>query len=97
MEKRNAPKGAKTQNHSTSVQRLRVLSALEEAEGEGLTTIELREQYDVMAPAPRVHELRWQFGYNIQLLWSKAANAQGNIHSCGRYFLLPGKWKEGQL
>ncbi|MFL0798213.1 MAG: helix-turn-helix domain-containing protein [Cellvibrionaceae bacterium] len=91
-----APKSGikKEQSHSSAkkAQQQRVLSALREAGDIGLTTIQLREDFDIMAPAPRIYELRWDYGYNIQLIWDRDQNAQGNTHSCGRYILFPGKW-----
>lgn len=63
---------------------------------EGLTTIELREDYNVMAPAPRIFELRHEFGYNIVTHWDTSENAQGHKHRNARYVLLPGKYKGGQ-
>ena len=96
MIKRNAPKGANVKslhNNSTEAQRQRLLRALTSVGGEGLTTIQLREQYDIMAPAPRIFELRWNLGHNIQTIRDKDSNAQGNIHSTARYVLLSGAWK----
>lgn len=81
-----------TNDNSAATQRQCVINALRE-EPYGLTTIELREQYDVMMPAARVHELRWIFGFNISRIWDHDTNAQGNRHSVARYVLLPGKWR----
>lgn len=77
---------------ATSDQRQRLLTALREAGGQGLTTIQIREQLDIMMPAARVHELRWDHGYNIQALATYDNNAQGNRHHCKRYVLLTGTW-----
>ena len=95
MDKRDAPKDANTHKHSTSlhIQRQRVITALEGAGDKGLTTIALREDFDVMAPAPRIYELRWYLARNIQLVWDRDSNAQGHEHHCGRYILLPGQWQ----
>ncbi len=87
------PKKDTSNNSSAELQRKRVLEALRSAGSEGLTTIQLREDYDIMAPAPRIYELRWGEGYNIQLIWDRDENAQGHSHSCGRYILLSGTWK----
>jgi hypothetical protein len=94
MKKNCAPKDANTQPHSNNfhVQRQRIMNALKEAGDDGLTTIQLREDFDVMAPAPRVFELRWTHGYNIHLTWIRDSNAQGHEHHCGRYILLSGLW-----
>lgn len=87
------PKNLQINNSSLAAQRNRVLEALRNAGSEGLTTIQLREDFDIMAPAPRIYELRWGEGYNIQLIWDRDENAQGHSHSCGRYILLSGTWK----
>lgn len=86
--KRNGSNGS-----SLAAQRQRVIDALRES-ATGLTTIELREKYDVMMPAARVHELRWKFGYNIHCTRDNDTNAQGNWHSAARYVLLSGIWRE---
>jgi hypothetical protein len=77
---------------SSSDQRQRLLSALRDAGGDGLTTIQIREQLDIMMPAARVHELRWDHCFNIQATPALDRNAQGNHHLCNRYVLLSGKW-----
>jgi len=81
-----------TNDNSLAAQRQCVIDSLRESVS-GLTTIELREKYDVMMPAARVHELRWLFGYNIEKVWAHDTNAQGNRHSVARYVLLTGKWR----
>lgn len=81
------------QNNSNKIQHQRVISALRNSAEIGLTTIQLREDYDIMMPAARIHELRWEEGYNIQSIRVKDQNAQGNTHRCGRYILLSGKWE----
>ncbi len=35
------------------------------------------------------------FGYNIKLIKDRDNNTQGKEHTCGRYILSPGKWREG--
>lgn len=98
MQKETAtPNGSsrkRTGSHGNSLaaQRQCVIDALREA-SQGLTTIELRERFDVMMPAARVHELRWEFGFNIAKASTHDTNAQGNRHSVARYVLLPGKWR----
>lgn len=98
MKKKKAtPKSSPKQSHrygnSLNAQRQRVLKALQEAGGEGLSTIQIRESLDCMMPAARVHELRHDHGYNIQLIWDRDKNAQGNEHTCGRYILFSGEWR----
>lgn len=79
---------------ASSQQRKRLLDALAERGPLGVTTIYAREELDVMAPAPRIFELRHNYGYNIQLIREPDTNAQGYTHICGRYVLMPGKWEE---
>lgn len=96
MEKKeHAPKDAKTLNHSTAAQRTRLLKALKIANQEGVTTIQAREQLDIMSPASRVQELREQ-GYNIQTVWTTGENAQGNKHRNARYVLVGSITEEGE-
>ena len=98
MKKKKAtPKSSpKTQrnNNSVSEQHKAILHGLGDAKGNGLSTIELREEFDRLAPAPRIWELRHEFGYNIQLVWDRDRTAQGHLHNCGRYILFPGTWGE---
>lgn len=84
--------GNGSNNNSLAAQRQCVIDALRESPN-GLTTIELREKFDVMMPAARVHELRWEFGFNIARTWDHDTNAQGNRHSVARYVLLIGSWR----
>jgi hypothetical protein len=78
---------------ATSAQRQRLIDALREIGSSGLTTIQIREQLDIMMPAARVHELRWNYGHNIQAIPAHDYNAQGYRHSCKRYVLFVGKWE----
>lgn len=97
MKNKRPPVGSQshaTHSNSATLQRQRLLDALRLAGSDGLTTIQIREQLDIMMPAARVHELRWDHGCNISLVWSHDSNAQGKRHVCGRYVLLPGSWRE---
>ena len=80
------------QRHDNSArsQRARTHKALEEKGNKGLSTIQLRENYDVMSPAPRVLELRRK-GIKIVTVWTVTENAQGHKHRCARYVLLAHK------
>lgn len=91
MEKKKATSNAsspKAQSHDTPshIQRARILKALESAGSRGMSTIELREQIDILHPAGRVMELR-ELGYVIQTVWTTTENAQGHKHRCARYVL----------
>lgn len=90
---KSSRKAKKPKDNSLAAQRQCVLEALQKVSA-GLTTIELRERYDVMMPAARVHELRWSYGYNIGRAWVHDTNAQGHRHSVVRYVLHPGKWRK---
>lgn len=82
----------KITGNSTADQCLRLHAVLQEVAGIGITTIQAREQHDIMAPAARVWELRHNNGLNIVTVRTQAINAQGNSHTNARYVLLPGKW-----
>ncbi len=90
---KGSPKQSQHNSNSTHHQRQRLLDGLRHAGPSGLSTIELREQHDIMMPAARVHELRHRQGLNIHTVWDRECNAQGNEHPCGRYILFPGKWE----
>jgi hypothetical protein len=93
--KKATPKSSQshtTNSTASSHQRQRLLVALRKVGNDGLTTIQIREQLDIMMPAARVHELRWDYGYNIQAIPAHDRNAQANRHTCKRYVLFPGEW-----
>jgi helix-turn-helix protein len=90
---KSSPKQSDCYGNSLNAQRQRVLEALREVGPIGLSTIQMREELDVMMPGARIFELRHNHGYNIQLIWNRESNAQGNEHTCGRYILFPGKWR----
>jgi hypothetical protein len=78
---------SKKNNTTYAVQRARILNVLIERGAKGLTTIEMREELDVMSPASRVLELR-ELGHQIQTVWTVSENAQGNNHRNARYVLI---------
>lgn len=96
MKKITTPEEAATNgnDNSTAAQRTRLLLNLLKRDSLGISTIQAREELDVMHPAGRVQELR-NSGHNIKLVWSKEENAQGNSHRVGRYILFTGKYKGG--
>jgi len=57
--------------------------------------MEARHELDIVAPAPRIFELRHNYGYNIQTFWSVELNPGGGEHRVARYVLTPGKWRQG--
>jgi hypothetical protein len=74
-------------------QRLRLLAALSRY---AFTTLDARRDLNVMAPAPRIFELRHNFGHNIQTTSVWQTDDQGNRHRVALYTLHAGKWKEGK-
>lgn len=81
-------------NQSASHQRQRILTYLQ-AQGSA-TTIQLRHELDVLAPAPRIFELRHNHNANIVTSWDEAENPEGGTHRVARYTLKAGKYKEGK-
>jgi len=80
-------------SNTLQAQRSRLLKRLQEKEA---STLELRHELDILAVAPRVHELRHQFGFNIQTHWTNDRNPGGGYHRVAKYVLLAGKYKEGK-
>jgi len=79
---------SKTSNlKSTSAadQRQRILERLRLAPA---TTIELREELDVLAPAPRIFELRHNDGYEIHSRRVIDETKPGHKHSVAQYALI---------
>ena len=66
-------------------QRARVLARLRKAP---LTTLEAREELDVLHPAARVMELRKE-GYHIETVTAEDTTACGRVHRVARYVLTP--------
>lgn len=79
---------------SSTIQQARILKALEQAGPQGMSTINLREELDIMHPGGRVMELR-EVGHVIETIWTETENAQGHKHRCARYVLLAGKQEGG--
>lgn len=77
-------------NNSLQAQRSRLLERLRKKEA---STLELRHELDILAVAPRVHELRHQFGFNIQTHWTNDNNPGGGCHRVAKYVLFSGKYK----
>ena len=83
-----APNLSKPRQHdnSTEAQRQRLLAALRRRP---VTTIEARRDLDIMAPAPRIFELR-QRGFQIVTIWAHQATDCGREHRVARYVLIKG-------
>lgn len=82
-----------THYNSEASQRKRLLRRLKLG---AATTLELRHEEDILAPAARVHTLRHKFEYNIHTFWEQAINPGGGKHRVARYVLLAGKWQGGK-
>ena len=55
--------------------------------------MEARHELDILGVAPRVHELRYQHGFNIQTHWTSDRNPGGGRHRAANYVLMAGKWQ----
>jgi len=87
-----------TTKHSHSniliAQRARLLRRLKI---EPVTTIQARHELDILAPAPRIYELRHQLGHNIQTYWQVEETPEGKAHRVALYVLLSGKYRSAKL
>jgi hypothetical protein len=71
---------------STHSQRQRLIDHLEQHNE--ITTIEARELYDIMSPAPRIMELKAR-GYNIVTIPTDQHTDKGSHKRVARYVLFP--------
>jgi len=78
----------------SSSQRQRILSYLKE-NGSG-TTYEFRDKLDIPSPAPRIFELRHNFGKNIVSHETSGETEAGGKHRVARYVLKPGNYRGDQ-
>ncbi len=81
---------SKYNDNSPKSQCIRLLRALQK---HPVSTIHAREELDIMAPAPRVFELRHNQGLNIFTHWKTEPTDRGKNHRVAEYVLLAGKWK----
>ncbi|MBK8969820.1 MAG: helix-turn-helix domain-containing protein [Hahellaceae bacterium] len=72
---------------SRKEQQERIKAALLAAGGSGITTIQARDELNVMHPAGRIRELR-ESGNHIETIWTTSTNAQGHNHRNARYVLI---------
>lgn len=89
----SSPKVSTFNDTSLSAQRKRLLGALKLAQGLGVSTLEARSVLNILAPAARVHELRWMYGYNILSKWINQTDERGRKHRIVRYVLVSGTWR----
>ena len=73
-------------SNSAADQRVRAYARLK-AKGSA-TTIELRDECDIMMPAARIHELRHKHGHNIATIWVHQPTACGKLHRVAQYVLV---------
>lgn len=84
----------KSSTTELKAQKKRLIEALTKARGKGITTIQARNEINVMHPGGRIYELRHQDGFNIQTLWSVEFTPDGLSHRVARYVLFPGEYGE---
>jgi hypothetical protein len=77
-------------DNSPKSQCIKLLGALKKFP---VSTIYAREMLGIMAPAPRVYELRNEQEYNICTFWRILPTADGKLHRVAQYVLLAGKWE----
>lgn len=92
MKKADNPKATCTkekrfQDNSREAQRARLLKALNTRGPSGVTTLEAREELNILHPAGRVQELRDE-GRQIATIWTTATNSEGFAHRIARYVLM---------
>jgi hypothetical protein len=58
-----------------------------------VSTIYARDKLDILMPAARVFELRYERGLNIHTHWKTEQTASGKDHRVAEYVLLSGEWK----
>lgn len=74
---------------SAAAQRTKLLAALHK---HPVSTIHALEELDIIAPEPRVFELRHNQGLNILTHWKTEPTACGKNHRVAEYILRSGKW-----
>ena len=89
MKKRKATETAapKTCPNYTDTSRKEQQERIKAAGGSGITTIQARDELNVMHPAGRIRELR-ESGNHIETIWTTSTNAQGHNHRNARYVLI---------
>ena len=80
----NASQPHAVHRNTTAAQRARVLDFLRKRP---MSTLDAREQLDVLHPAARVMELR-KAGHDIATHWSRETTAEGGAHRVARYVLI---------
>jgi len=70
-------------SNDTESQRLRLWEHIQQLGS--VTTIEVRRDLDVLAPAPSIYVLRHWLGYQIDTVWIYQETAWGKTHQIGKY------------
>jgi hypothetical protein len=86
----HAAKRDQSQGNSTSAQCDRLEA---EIRLHPVSTIYARDKLDILMPAARVFELRYERGLNIHTHWKTEQTASGKDHRVAEYVLLSGEWK----
>ncbi len=87
---REEPKKRRLSSETTA-QRDRLLEALQDGP---LSTVEIREELDILSPAPRIRELR-QDGYTIATMRENIKIGLNSHRGVARYVLLGGRVEIG--
>lgn len=95
MSRKKSPARQGNSNHNLnnitlSAQRQRLLVWLQE---KPITTLQARQELNILSPAARVFELRHQFGFNIQTMWVEEFTPGGYKHRIAKYVLTPGRYQ----
>ncbi len=85
---------AKKFDLSSEAQCVRLLNRLKKG---ACTTVQLRHEEDIVAPAARVHRLRHELGLNVKTFYVTDSNPGGGRHRFAKYVLMPGVWGEDAL
>lgn len=81
----------KKYDDSASAQRKRLHKRLQAGP---CSTLEARHELDILGVAPRIFELRHQYGLNIQTHWIYGINPGGKGHRVAQYVLFSGQFQE---
>lgn len=81
-------------DNSLPAQRQRLLTYLKQ---KPITTLEARNELNILSPAPRVHELRHRYGFNIETALIESFSEEGYRHKIAKYTLLPDKSSGGLI
>ena len=88
---KHSPEPKKLNDNSVKGQCRRLEKALRD-QPEGLTSIQIYGQLNILRPSARISEMRWGQGLNIKTINTHDITASGHLHQNARYVLFPGKW-----